>query len=531
MTADWLYLRDPRPVNLVSFWGGDPTKLLGPFPGAQEEGVEGFADISPKPKEVDPETLLDPRPLTVAFAIPTTTRTAGFRVVDMTVNHNRQNLVIELTQTPDPLTSGCTLWEISESAIANVPFGRGWRAARREKIKYDQNAIYDWSQWSLTQLTRSATGWTHEFARYYPPSRSVNHYVFRRCPYKYRDPDTCGYQGVARFTADNEATNLSSEDVCSKSISACELRFGLNPQRFGGLDALGDNDLRPVYNIPVFPDPEPEPDPEPPIPPEPERPIGPVVRNVAMSQRIFSGSGSWAVPDNIVGNTVRVRMWGAGGGGGTVVTPAGGAGGSPGGGSSGSAGGSGLVSSVIVARGGGGGGGGASSFGSLSAGGGGGGGGGASVSVGSSTSCTPTTLNTAAGGRGGGPGGGSGGASLRFSITSSCRYRSGLVSNGGKGGSASSGGRSGSSGSRTRGGNGGNILRGRGGDGSATSDGQSSGGGGGGAYVDRQVFVVAGQRIPYIVGAGGRSRRTRLGGNGHGGHIYLTWTVRRTITT
>ena len=188
MPADWLYLRDPRPVNLVSFWGGDPTKLLGPFPGAAEEGVEGFADISPNNNS------------TVTYRIPETARNPGFRVVSMTVNHSRENLRIDLTETPNPLTSGCTLYEISESAISDPPNDKlaRWGPARRSKIEYQQDAVYDWSYWSLTQLNRTATGWTHEFARYYPPARSVDHYVYRRCPYIYRGLD-CGYTGVARF--------------------------------------------------------------------------------------------------------------------------------------------------------------------------------------------------------------------------------------------------------------------------------------------------------------------------------------------
>ncbi|MFG6101154.1 phage minor tail protein L [Leptothoe sp. EHU-05/26/07-4] len=50
----------------------------------------------------------------------------------------------------------------------------------------------------------------------------------RNCVWKYRDADTCGYNGSARFTLGNKRTLVESEDKCAKSIEACRLRFGAN---------------------------------------------------------------------------------------------------------------------------------------------------------------------------------------------------------------------------------------------------------------------------------------------------------------
>ena len=61
----------------------------------------------------------------------------------------------------------------------------------------------------------------------------------RNCVWRYRDPDTCGYNGSARFTLDNRRTLDARQDKCAKSIAACRLRFGENGVlRHGGFPGL-----------------------------------------------------------------------------------------------------------------------------------------------------------------------------------------------------------------------------------------------------------------------------------------------------
>lgn len=50
----------------------------------------------------------------------------------------------------------------------------------------------------------------------------------------------CEYAGPLMFTRRNEPTSNPKEDICAKTISACELRFGVgNILRFGGFPGLG----------------------------------------------------------------------------------------------------------------------------------------------------------------------------------------------------------------------------------------------------------------------------------------------------
>ncbi|MEM8610478.1 MAG: phage minor tail protein L [Cyanobacteria bacterium P01_H01_bin.105] len=61
----------------------------------------------------------------------------------------------------------------------------------------------------------------------------------RNCVWRYRDPDTCGYSGEARYTLGNQRTLDPKQDKCSKSIAACKLRFGENAVlRYGGFPGL-----------------------------------------------------------------------------------------------------------------------------------------------------------------------------------------------------------------------------------------------------------------------------------------------------
>jgi lambda family phage minor tail protein L len=66
-----------------------------------------------------------------------------------------------------------------------------------------------------------------------------NRPALRTCPYRYRDPDTCGYTGSEMFTRANQPIFDPAQDICNKGLTACELRhpFGLLPH--GGFVGLG----------------------------------------------------------------------------------------------------------------------------------------------------------------------------------------------------------------------------------------------------------------------------------------------------
>lgn len=54
------------------------------------------------------------------------------------------------------------------------------------------------------------------------------------CQFQYRDAN-CGYTGSAYFTIKDVSTDDPAQDRCSKKISGCECRFGVNePLSFGG---------------------------------------------------------------------------------------------------------------------------------------------------------------------------------------------------------------------------------------------------------------------------------------------------------
>ncbi|SDR19211.1 lambda-like phage minor tail protein L [Paraburkholderia fungorum] len=54
------------------------------------------------------------------------------------------------------------------------------------------------------------------------------------CQFEYRDA-YCGWTGTTYFTIDDQATDNPALDKCSKRISGCECRFGVNePLSFGG---------------------------------------------------------------------------------------------------------------------------------------------------------------------------------------------------------------------------------------------------------------------------------------------------------
>ncbi len=60
----------------------------------------------------------------------------------------------------------------------------------------------------------------------------------KSCPWIYRGKE-CGYVGTRMFTITNQGTLDPKLDVCAKSITACQLRFGKNvPLPFGGFPGL-----------------------------------------------------------------------------------------------------------------------------------------------------------------------------------------------------------------------------------------------------------------------------------------------------
>jgi phage-related protein len=60
------------------------------------------------------------------------------------------------------------------------------------------------------------------------PSRQI---IQNSCPWRYRSAE-CGYAGAPFDANNNPATPLT--DVCAKTLSACRIRFGTQPVRFGG---------------------------------------------------------------------------------------------------------------------------------------------------------------------------------------------------------------------------------------------------------------------------------------------------------
>ena len=65
-----------------------------------------------------------------------------------------------------------------------------------------------------------------------------NRPALRSCPFRYRGGD-CGYVGTAMYDRRNQPTSNPQEDICNKSLSACELRFGSGIIRLGGYPGLG----------------------------------------------------------------------------------------------------------------------------------------------------------------------------------------------------------------------------------------------------------------------------------------------------
>ncbi len=67
------------------------------------------------------------------------------------------------------------------------------------------------------------------------PARKIT----RRCPWAYRGSD-CGYSDLRFYTENDQQTFNPKEDVCSKSVKACKLRFGntaqLNHGGFASID-------------------------------------------------------------------------------------------------------------------------------------------------------------------------------------------------------------------------------------------------------------------------------------------------------
>ena len=58
------------------------------------------------------------------------------------------------------------------------------------------------------------------------------------CPWKYRGAE-CGYTASVYFDYNDESV-IQSNDVCSKKLSGCQIRFGQhNPIPYGGFPSAG----------------------------------------------------------------------------------------------------------------------------------------------------------------------------------------------------------------------------------------------------------------------------------------------------
>lgn len=66
--------------------------------------------------------------------------------------------------------------------------------------------------------------------------------VNNTCTWKYRDPDECPYAGPAVATVNDTATNIMANDMCSKKVSGCQLRFPNQPLPFSAFISTGLND-------------------------------------------------------------------------------------------------------------------------------------------------------------------------------------------------------------------------------------------------------------------------------------------------
>ncbi len=59
------------------------------------------------------------------------------------------------------------------------------------------------------------------------------------CPWRYRSSE-CGYTGTHYFDANDQRVNASSQDICGKRLSSCQVRFGQTSELpFGGFPAAG----------------------------------------------------------------------------------------------------------------------------------------------------------------------------------------------------------------------------------------------------------------------------------------------------
>jgi lambda family phage minor tail protein L len=66
------------------------------------------------------------------------------------------------------------------------------------------------------------------------PSRTL----MRTCPWRYRDPLTCGYTGWQEWNSLNQAVNDYALGGCAKTVEACNLRFPSGELNHGGCPGI-----------------------------------------------------------------------------------------------------------------------------------------------------------------------------------------------------------------------------------------------------------------------------------------------------
>lgn len=63
--------------------------------------------------------------------------------------------------------------------------------------------------------------------------------ALRSCSWRYRDQNTCGYNGSVMFTREGQSTSNPKKDICPGTVAACEIRFPGTYLRHGGFPGLG----------------------------------------------------------------------------------------------------------------------------------------------------------------------------------------------------------------------------------------------------------------------------------------------------
>ena len=151
----------------------------------------------------------------------------------MIVSDDSINPTVILKSPVDPFTgqNGMKLLKVEEA---------GLQQGGRDPDTFDSDVLLFLADYSVVGTTVRSDGDIQIALNpyYKTPTKDV---IRRRCPWTYRGPRVndrgCGYDGAGRFDANNESVTEFNEDVCNKSIQACNRRFPTtNLQPFGGAE-------------------------------------------------------------------------------------------------------------------------------------------------------------------------------------------------------------------------------------------------------------------------------------------------------